>query len=208
LDDVIVFCTTSKINPCANNHFDIFQPQIYNGIRFNFSAGGVIMLAEEIAPFIGKSIGTIACEVEKGSIKRFADAVGETNPLYWDEEYAAKSKYGSIIAPPGFFGWPVKLPRGTTFMRPTDISDPPNATEEMRAALAKAGYWRVVDGGVDYEFFQPVHAGDALTAKSVIKEVREREGKSGKMAFVIIETSYTNKKNELVAVQRSTAIYR
>ncbi len=166
------------------------------------------MLPEEMAGFIGKSIGTVACEVEKGSIKRFADAVEETNPLYWDEEHAAKSKYGSIIAPPGFFGWPVKLPPGQTFQRPTDITDPPEATEGMRNALAKAGYANVLDGGIEYEFFLPVRAGDSLTARSTIKEVREREGKTGKMAFVIIETAYHNKKDELVAKARATAIYR
>ena len=166
------------------------------------------MLSEEANKFIGKSIGNVACEVEKGAIKRFADAVGETNPLYWDEEYAAKSRYGSIIAPPGFFGWAVKLPPGATFQRPTDISDPPEATEEMREALAKAGYANVLDGGIEYEFFQPVKAGDLLTAKSTIKDVREREGKTGKMAFVIIETIYYNKENEQVAVARATAIYR
>ena len=166
------------------------------------------MLPEEISKFIGKSIGVVACEVEKGSIKRFADAVEETNPLYWDEEYAAKSRYGSIIAPPGFFGWPVKLPRGMTFQRPTDISDPPEVAEGMRAALAKGGYWRVVDGGVEYEFFQPVRAGDVLAAKSVIKDIIEREGKTGKLAFVIIETAYHNQKDELVAKARATAIYR
>jgi len=146
--------------------------------------------------------------VEKSSIKRFADAVGETNPLYFDEDYAAKSRYVSIIAPPGFFGWPVKLPRGTTFMRPTDITDPPQATDAMRAALAKAGYANVLDGGIEYEFFLPVHAGDVLSAKSIIKDIREREGKTGKMAFIVIETSYYNKKNELAAVARATAIYR
>jgi len=166
------------------------------------------MLPEEIAKFIGKSIGTVICEVEEGSIKRFADAVGETNPLYWDEEHAGKSRYGSIIAPPGFFGWPAKLPRGMTFQRPTDISDPPEATEAMRAALAKAGYWRVVDGGIEYEFFQPVKAGDVLTAKSTIQDIREREGKTGKMTFIIIETAYYNQNNELAARARATAIYR
>jgi acyl dehydratase len=165
------------------------------------------MLQEETSKFIGRSIGTIACEVEKGSIKRFADAVEETNPLYWDEEYAAKSKYGSIIAPPGFFGWPVKLPPGGTFQRPTDITDPPEATDDMRAALAKAGYANVLDGGIEYEFFQPVRAGDKLTAKSSIKDIREREGKSGKMAFVILETEYY-RKDELVARAAATAIYR
>ena len=166
------------------------------------------MLPEEMAPFIGKSIGTVACEVEKGSIKRFADAVEETNPLYWDEDYAKKSKFGSIIAPPGFFGWPVKLPPGQTFQRPTDISDPPEVTDGMRTALAKAGYANVLDGGVEYEFFLPVRAGDSLTVRSIIKEVREREGKTGKMAFLVIETTYHNQKKELAAVQRSTAIYR
>ena len=118
------------------------------------------MLADEVAKFIGKSIGSVVCEVEKGSIKRFADAVGETNPLYWDEEYAAKSRYGSIIAPPGFFGWVVKLPPGATFQRPTDISDSPEATKRMRAALAEAGYPRELDGSIEYEFSRPVRAGD------------------------------------------------
>jgi acyl dehydratase len=166
------------------------------------------MLPEEVTKFIGKSIGTVLCEVEKGAIKKFADAVDDTNPFYWDEEYAAKSRYGSIIAPPGFFGWPVKLPRGMTFQRPTDISDPPEVTENLRAALAKAGYWRVVDGGIQYEFFQPVRAGDILTAKSMIKDIVGREGKTGKMAFMVIETAYHNQNNELAAMARATAIYR
>ena len=43
-------------------------------------------------------------EVEKGAIKKYADAVDDHNPLYWDDEYAKNSRYGSIIAPPGFFG--------------------------------------------------------------------------------------------------------
>lgn len=166
------------------------------------------MLPEEVTKFIGKSVGVFACEVEKGSIKRFADAVDDPNPLYWDEEYAAKSRYGSIIAPPGFFGWLVKLPRGLTFQRPTDISDPPEVTENMREALAKAGYGRVLDGGIEYEFFQPVRAGDVLSAKSVIKDITGREGKTGNMAFVITETTYLNQSGETVAKSSATAIYR
>jgi hydroxyacyl-ACP dehydratase HTD2-like protein with hotdog domain len=81
-------------------------------------------------------------------------------------------------------------------------------TENLRAALAKAGFGRVVDGGIEYEFFCPVHAGDVLTAKSIIKDIVEREGKTGKMAFMIIETAYHNQNNELVAKARATAIYR
>ena len=57
------------------------------------------MLPEEITAFIGKSEETVIMEVEKGAIKKFADAVDDPNPLYWDEEYARGSRYGSIIAP-------------------------------------------------------------------------------------------------------------
>ena len=46
--------------------------------------------------------------------KRFVDGIGDVNPLYRDEEYAAHTLYGTIIAPPSFvfsvlagiqFGW-------------------------------------------------------------------------------------------------------
>ena len=58
------------------------------------------MLPEEVAKFIGAGTGVVVFEVEKGAIKKFADAVDDGNPLYWDEEYAKNTKYGSIIAPP------------------------------------------------------------------------------------------------------------
>ena len=41
-------------------------------------------------------------EVEKGMIRRFVQAIDDPNPLWQDEEYANKSKYGGIIAPPTF----------------------------------------------------------------------------------------------------------
>ena len=46
------------------------------------------MATEELTKFVGKTIGNSIFEVEKEPIRRFADAVGDQNPLYWDEEYA------------------------------------------------------------------------------------------------------------------------
>ena len=66
------------------------------------------MLPEEITKFIGEAGDTRTLEVEKGAIRRFADAVDDPDPLYYDEEYARNSRYGSMIAPPGFFGWPTE----------------------------------------------------------------------------------------------------
>ncbi len=164
------------------------------------------MLPEEITQFIGKEAGTSIFEVERETIRRFADAVDDSNPLYWDEEYAKKSRYGSIIAPPGFIsspwfsGRPTKWPeRGAT------------SSEErgnLILVLAKAGYGRVLDGGMEYEFFAPVQAGDTITASSVIRNIIGREGRAGKMVFMIRETTYTNQNGEVVAKARQTSIHR
>ena len=41
-------------------------------------------------------------EATRDNIKNFADAVGDNNPLWINEEYAAKSRFGMITAPPTF----------------------------------------------------------------------------------------------------------
>ena len=38
--------------------------------------------------------------ITRDTIKRLADGMGDTNPLFRDPEYAKKTKYGGIIAPP------------------------------------------------------------------------------------------------------------
>ena len=141
-------------------------------------------------------------EVEKGAIKKFADAVDDRNPLYWDEEYARKSRYGSIIAPPGFFGWPTRWDEGYTFPSIFDGSTDP------RSALAKAGYGRSLDGGIEYEFFRPVRAGDTLVVTSGTKDIIEQEGREGKLVFVITEVTYVNQNGDLVARACATSIKR
>jgi len=164
------------------------------------------MLPEEVTKFIGQVSGTSIFEVEKEVIRRFADAVDDSNPLYWDEEYAKKSKYGSIIAPPGFISSPWFSNRPTKWpKRGTTASD---ATADLRPALAKAGLGRGLDGGMEYEFFAPVRAGDTITAETKIADIIEREGSTGRLAFLITETTYTNQNGEVVAKARATSIHR
>ena len=76
------------------------------------------------------------------------------------------------------------------------------------AALAEAGYSQAIDGGIEYEFFSPVRAGDTLSASSVIKDITEREDRAGKVVFVIAETAYTNQNGDLVAKVRHIFVNR
>lgn len=44
---------------------------------------------------------TIPYTLTKIAIQRYCRAVGDLHPLYFDEEYAKRSRYGGLIAPPG-----------------------------------------------------------------------------------------------------------
>jgi acyl dehydratase len=165
------------------------------------------LLPEELGKLIGQTVDVSVFEVEKESIRRFADAVGDPNPLYWDEEYAKKSRFGSIIAPPGFLSSLWFSGRSVKWGRKERLSEslgPPVVMD----ALARAGYKRILDTGMDYEFFEPVKAGDDVRSVCVVKEIMERSGKEGKVAFLITETSYTNQDGKIVARARSTTVHQ
>ena len=144
------------------------------------------VITDEMKALIGVEGAPSVLEVEKGAIKMFAQAIDDPNPLWQDEEYARKTKYGGIIAPPVFLC-------------------------SLRAGMAqgverKTPFTRVLAGGDELEYFKPVKPGDTITAVSKITEYSEREGKRGKMLFTIIETTFKNQRGEVVVIGRSTYI--
>ena len=149
------------------------------------------MIPEEARPFAGRTDPPVVRRVEKGAIRRYADAVDNDNPLYYDEEYAWRSRFGAIIAPPGFFGWPVEPSSASTGL--------PDIVVELQAALSKAGFPRILDGGITYDFRVPVRAGDTLIATPRISDIVEKQGKSGAMMMCLFEVTYLNQNGELAA---------
>lgn len=156
------------------------------------------MLSEEVTNLIGRTGETVTLEVEKGAIRKFADAVGDQNPLYWDEEYARDSRYGTIVAPPGFYGWPIKWKGSMPFFA--------ELKQELIDTISRMGYKQVIDGGIDFDFCQPVHAGDVLASVDKIIDVSEYEGKRGKRVLSVIKTTYTNQNGDVVAKARKITI--
>ena len=163
------------------------------------------MLPEEVTRYIGKKGPPSVFDVEREAIRRFADSIDDPNPLYWDEEYAKKTKYGTIIAPPGFISAPWFSGRPRKWGQKGETV--PDDTAGVRAAIVKAGFGRILDGGIEYDFIKPVKAGDTITSQSAIADITVREGSIGKMAFLITETTYTNQDGEVVAKARSTSIH-
>jgi len=138
-------------------------------------------------------------DVTKRDIKRFAQAIGEVNLIHFDEDFAKSTRYGTIIAPPLFcqiFTFddvpPDQLPNDGS---PIEIDVPIPAK-------------RTVGGASSYKIFQRVKAGDRITVKSTLKDVFTKEGKSGKLYFVVVQTEFSNQNNEPVAEETATYIKR
>jgi acyl dehydratase len=133
-------------------------------------------------------------EVGRAVIKRFAAAIGDSNPLYWDEQYARESPYGGIIAPP-------TLIFELNYNVGGDIGDD-GLDQGLQNWLGfGAGMQRA---GNEYEIFQPVRPDDVITLKHRITSVAEKQGKRGKLVFVVTEISYTNQRGELLGINRET----
>ena len=155
------------------------------------------MISEELRSLTGKVGEPMVLEVERGAIRKMADSVGDTNPLYWDQEYARNTNHGRIVAPPGFFGWPTKWTNAMPFF--TTLRD------DLNKALAAAGYSRRLDGSIEYEFHVPIRDGDTLFAFFQIVSIFE---KNPTMVFNVTKTSYYNQNGSLAAVATQTIIAR
>lgn len=154
-------------------------------------------ITDELKAMIGTMISEPGIlEVERGAIRRYADAIDDPSLLYRDVEYAKNSRYGELICPPGFFGWPVKA--GGVMSGLSTWGDP----------LARAGFPRILDGGIEYEFFVPIRAGDTLTSYAKVADITERAGRTGNMLIVTQETTYINQNGDIVAKARSMLIGR
>jgi len=148
------------------------------------------VITDEMKAAVGVESEPSVYEIEKEPIRRWAESIGDPNPLYRDEEYAKSKGYRSIIAPPGFiaqYAFPVK------------------AGGSPRRAF-QTPFSRMLNGGNEYEFFKPIQAGDIISATNKISDLRERAGRLGKMLFIISETTFKNQDGEIVAKARSTGI--
>lgn len=157
------------------------------------------LLTEGMKALVGREVVyTAPEELGRASIRYFAEAVGDDNPLYTDDAYAREHGYDGVIAPP------------------TLIFETNQYTGLRRGDDGFAGHsWhldvpgtRLVRGGNSYEFHRPVHPDDVITATWKITEITERVGGKGQAMLVVTSTAtYADQRGELLATNEETLIY-
>ena len=137
---------------------------------------------------IGKNFPAALNEVEKGAIRRFAEALGDTNPLHRDEAAARAAGYRDLLAPATF---------ASTLSGNLDV----------REALG-IGQRSILIGEQSLEYFQPICAGDRLMVTSRVVDIFEKLGSGGTMDFAVIEDEGKDESGEMVFRSRRTIIVR
>jgi acyl dehydratase len=139
-------------------------------------------------------------EVTALMFQRYAIAVGDLNPVYFDDDAARAAGYPGIIAPPNFLtsvlGWEAGPPE------PELLED----GTEAKILVPEIRGLRLMGGGHELTYGQPVRPGDVVTARRKLVDLYEREAKFGQLLFAISDIRYTNQRGEHLVTCRETVI--
>ena len=140
---------------------------------------------------IGKTYGRVTTEVEKGRLRFFAKAIGETDPVYTDESAARDARYRALPVPPTYF----------FCLQMIDDPDPTSWVGEIGINLQN-----ILHGEQSFEYLEMAFAGDRLTFESVITDIYDKKG--GALEFVISETTVVNQFGTLVSRLKQSLVVR
>lgn len=144
--------------------------------------------AEIDRTWIGRATEPFLVEVEKGAIRRFAEAIGETTQIYYDQAFARSLGYGGIVAPPTF---------PTTF-RPASKAPWVQGLDEGRILAGEQGF----------QYVRPILAGDRLQCELRLTDVQDKLSSKGNMELIIQDLLVTTLLGDQVCVNRRVVIYR
>ena len=158
------------------------------------------LLTDKLRARIGETRVYVAPEpIGKATFRYFAQAVGDHNPLYTDDQFARDHGYLGVIAPP------------------TLVCETNQYANLSRQSTGYAGHaWeleipgtRLLRGGNEYTFHQPVHSEDVLTVTWSIVDMTERTSSKGvPMVIVTSRALYENQTGELLVTNIETLIYQ
>jgi acyl dehydratase len=140
--------------------------------------------------FIGWCVKPATVEVEKGQLRLFARAVGETNPIYFDEAAAMAAGHPSLPAPPTF-----------AFCLKALAGQPYSYLREMGVDIA-----RLLHGEQAFEHHGPIYAGDVITLATEINAIEPKKG--GGLELVRVVTDAVNQDGRPCVRQHAAFIVR
>jgi acyl dehydratase len=134
--------------------------------------------------FVGERSEAVSNVVEKDAVRKFAEAIGDPNPLYVDEEAAKASRYGRLLGPPTF-------PRTFEYGEIEGMGDPGQG---------------FIHGEHRIRYERPLFVGEEVSCYAEVKDYYEKEGDEGTLGFLISERAGESPEGELIFTMLDTAV--
>ncbi|MFX0080264.1 MAG: MaoC family dehydratase N-terminal domain-containing protein [Candidatus Hodarchaeota archaeon] len=125
--------------------------------------------------FIGYKFEPSERTISRWKITQFANAIRDTNPIYYDLNEAKNQGYKDLPVPPTFFTRMIY------------------SGEKNFYATLGIDFKKLLDGGKEFRYYSQCVAGDKIIYQTKVENIIEKEGKRGKMDIV---TSITEGKNK------------
>ena len=160
------------------------------------------LIPEEARAQVGREIGRAEGQVVRQEFQRWAAALKDRNPLYFDAEFARAHGYRDVVMPPMYIGSVTTGVADLDTLRPDGI--PGRGPGEVSLPRAP----RIMGGGDSIRFYEPVYDGDVLTSVRVLDSIEEKHGRSGPFVLVTTRTTYIRQDGTTVAEAMTSTIAR
>jgi hydroxyacyl-ACP dehydratase HTD2-like protein with hotdog domain len=138
--------------------------------------------------------------VTRIDIARFAQATGESDPAHFDPTAAADAGHADVVAPT-MFPYAIRMHGATLGGEIERDGSPAGDVPPLPTKRAMAGETSI-------SFGVAIVAGDLITVRKHVVDMYEKKGRSGTLVFVTMEFVFSNQRDEHVATERFTRIYR
>jgi acyl dehydratase len=128
-------------------------------------------------------------EATRDGIRHYAYGFGDDNPLWCEPDHASASRWGGVIAPPGFLEGAGLTPA---------LPDAPELAGRGRGALSGVHmFW----AGDHIRYFNVVREGDRIWVRRFYVDITEKESRfGGRSALSVRRRVYWNQRGELIAI--------
>ncbi len=137
---------------------------------------GDSVITEELNSLLNVDFGPEVYEIEKGMLRKFAEAIDDPNPRWLEE------------APPTF---------AASLVPKQLLNKLFNADIPLK---------RLLNGSSELEYLKPIKVGDVIAVTAKLTRLRQMPGKEGPTLFMFTEVTCTNQRGEVVVTGKNTYI--
>lgn len=144
----------------------------------------IIAFEAKVHAYVGREVSAPTKgkdDVNKAMIRHWAEVMGDENPVYTDEAFAAASSKGGIIAPPTMLlTWAME---GYSMCQ--ELDEPLDVQRELHAVFDAHGFIGVLGTNTRTEFYRDLRPGDQITSHTIIDSISERKNTARGIGYFV-----------------------